>query len=239
MLKYKNFIILLVSLIIILLVIVLVTPKGSDKAKESDSSSQSASDDSSDDLSFTIEDENLPEGYVAVLGYEDVYKEIVDGRVLGYYIRLSTGEFASYDINKPNNFMLINELQQVYKAVDSAGNVMYYRHFNGKEWDIVDEFGKVLLEIPDNYVRADNSHELYTYTENDIIYTKKIHSFGDGTYAWQLIDEVDTKTTTTTTSTTEATSTTTSSATESTTSTQSSTTTPASSSAITTTSTNQ
>ena len=201
MLNYKNLIIALVLCIAILCGVVLVTSVLG-KGNDSSSSSQASSADSSRKVEFQYDTEKLPEGYVAVLGYNDIYKVIKDGTIKGYKIRLSNGEFDDYDIQMPKNFEVYNADKQIYRAVDSNNKVLYYRHFNGKEWDVVDKQGDVLLAIPDNYTRADDSQELYSYEDGKDVKYKKLTTFADGSYAWNSVEPVNTDTTTTTSTTT-------------------------------------
>lgn len=212
MFNYKNLIIALASAIAILCVVVLFTIVLSDG--KSDSSSSSAADStSSHKVTFSFDSEALPEGYVAVLGYEDVYKIIKDGTITGYKIKTQSGKYEDYDMNKPDNFKVYNDEQQIYQAVDSDNKVLYYRKFNGKEWNVVNKEGDTLLEIPENYKRADNSQELYITSDNGKQIMRKIIKFGDGSFAWNTVDNImeesstDTNsiaTTTTTTATTKS-----------------------------------
>ncbi len=201
MFNYKNLIIALASAIAILCVVVLFTIVLSDG--KSDSSSSSAADStSSHKVTFSFDSEALPEGYVAVLGYEDVYKIIKDGTITGYKIKTQSGKYEDYDMNKPDNFKVYNDEQQIYQAVDSDNKVLYYRKFNGKEWNVVNKEGDTLLEIPENYKRADNSQELYITSDNGKQIMRKIIKFGDGSFAWNTVDNImETPTTSTTTTT--------------------------------------
>lgn len=208
MFHYKNLIIALASAISILCVVVLFTIVLSDG--KSDSSSSSAADStSSHKVTFSFDSEALPEGYVAVLGYEDVYKIIKDGTITGYKIKTQSGKYEDYDMNKPDNFKVYNDEQQIYQAVDSDNKVLYYRKFNGKEWNVVNKEGDTLLEIPENYKRADNSQELYITIDNEKQIMRKIIKFGDGSFAWNTVNNIMETTTTTTTTTNTSTATTT------------------------------
>ena len=199
MFHYKNLIIALASAIAILCVVVLFTIVLSDG--KSDSSSSSAADStSSHKVTFSFDSEALPEGYVAVLGYEDVYKIIKDGTITGYKIKTQSGKYEDYDMNKPDNFKVYNDEQQIYQAVDSDNKVLYYRKFNGKEWNVVNKEGDTLLEIPENYKRADNSQELYITIDNGKQIMRKIIKFGDGSFAWNTVDNIMEESSTDTTS---------------------------------------
>lgn len=199
MFNYKNLIIALASAIAILCVVVLFTIVLSDG--KSDSSSSSAADStSSHKVTFSFDSEALPEGYVAVLGYEDVYKIIKDGTITGYKIKTQSGKYEDYDMNKPDNFKVYNDEQQIYQAVDSDNKVLYYRKFNGKEWNVVNKEGDTLLEIPENYKRADNSQELYITSDNGKQIMRKIIKFGDGSFAWNTVDNIMEESSTDTTS---------------------------------------
>ncbi len=194
MLNYKNLIIVLVLCIALLCGVVLVTSV-LNNGNENSSSSNSSQSDSSRKVEFQYNTEKLPEGYVAVLGYNDIFKIVKDGEIKGYKIRLASGEYADYDIKTPKNFIVYDENKQIYKAVDSENKTLYYRHFNGKEWDVVDKQGDILLAVPDNYVRADDSQELYAYSEGSEVKYKKLATFADGSYAWSVVKPLDTETT--------------------------------------------
>ena len=116
MLNYKNLIITLVSLIAVLFTICIFAPKGAKKAQELSSSVEESR---TPEGGFYFDDEEIPEGFVAVLGYEDVYRVVVDGNDNGYVIRLPNGNYEPYDINRPQTFVLSDELRQIYKVVDS------------------------------------------------------------------------------------------------------------------------
>lgn len=209
MFNYKNLIIVLASAIAILCVVVLFTIVLSD-GKNDSSSSSSADSTSSHKVAFSFDSETLPEGYVAVLGYEDVYKIIKDGEITGYKIKTPSGKYEDYDMNKPNNYKVFDEEQQIYQAVDSDNKVIYYRKFNGKEWNVVNKEGDILLEVPEDYIRADDSQELYIYKDKDNKeIMRKITKFGDGSFAWNTVDNIMKTTTTTTTTTNTSTATTT------------------------------
>lgn len=187
MLNYKNLIITLVSLIAVLLIICIFAPKGAKKAHETSSENES---NISDEYEFVFEEEEVPDGYVSVLGYEDVYRIVVDGVENGYVIQLPNGEYEPYDINRPKTFVLSDELRQIYKVVDVDGKLVFFRHYNGREWDVVDKTGEVMLAIPENYTRYDNSGELYKYKDSENEYLMRIVVFNDQTYAWEEMEKI-------------------------------------------------
>lgn len=207
MFRFKKLILALSSLITMVLLIMLIAPKGAHKAKEEYSPKTNSAEETKP--KFVFVDEDLPAGYVAVLGYEDVYQIIIDGRSLGYKIKLINGSYEDYDINKPSNYVIFNEEKQIYSALSSSGSLLYYRHFNGNEWDIVSDTGEIILAVPDNYERCDNSQELYRESTEEGTYIKRISKFADGTFAWSVVESpvtttvVTTVITTTTTVTTE------------------------------------
>lgn len=189
MFNYKNLIIALLSLIALLCAIILIK-----SAFRGDSSSSSETEEtSSQNIEFTFENEELPEGYVAVLGYEDVYRIVLDGQIKGYKIRLANGKYADYDIEKPVNFELVDADKQIYQVLNSDNKLLYYRHYNGKEWDFVNKNGEIILEVPANFVRADNSQEIYEYDDNGKKAYKRVKVFSDGTCAWTQFNDITQK----------------------------------------------
>lgn len=184
MFNYRNLIIALLALIVVLCLLILVTSFGGD----GDTSSKDET--SSKAVEFTFEDETLPEGYVAVLGYDDVYRIVLDGEVKGYKIRLANGKYADYDINKPENFELVDADKQIYQVLDSDKKLLYYRQYNGKEWDFVDKNGEIILKVPDNFTRADDSQEIYEYEDNGEKAYKRVKVFGDGSCAWTQFNDI-------------------------------------------------
>ncbi len=186
MFNYRNLIIALLALIAVLCLLILFTSFGGDE----DAAESSNNDASSKAVEFTFENEELPEGYVAVLGYEDVYKIILDGELKGYKIRLANGKYADYDINKPSNFELVDADKQIYQVLNADKKVLYYRQYNGKEWDFVNKSGDIILKVPDNYKRADNSHEIYEYDDHGKRVYKRVKVFSDGSCAWTQFNDI-------------------------------------------------
>lgn len=126
---------------------------------------------------------DVPENYVAVAGFKNVYKVVENGEIKGYKEKTKSG-FVDYDINIPSYFVKIDGSDEIYQVTNDDGSVQY-RKFNGKEWDIVTKEGKIIFEIPDNYTRVDLSKELYLCTEEGETTYKQLFQFSDGSYGWK------------------------------------------------------
>lgn len=132
-------------------------------------------------------DEDIPDNYVAVAGYDDVYK-VMDGKTcVGYKQKTSDGKYVDFDINMPSYFEKVSGSDTVYAEKTSDNKILRYRQFNGKEWDIVDKNGKVIFAIPDNYKRYDLSKEIYTTEVDGKTIYKQLVRFEDGSHGWQTL----------------------------------------------------
>lgn len=130
---------------------------------------------------------DIPENYVPVAGYDDVYK-VMDGKTcVGYKQLTDSGKYVDFDVDMPSYFKKVPGSDTVYAEMTSDNKILRYRQFNGKEWDIVDKNGKVIFAIPDNYKRYDLSKEIYTTTEDGKTVYKQLVRFEDGSHAWQTL----------------------------------------------------
>lgn len=144
----------------------------------------------SGDVVMPTEDKDIPDNYLPVSGKENIYKVMSGEDIVEYKEKLADGSFVAYDIEIPDNYKKSTGSDIIYKVLTVDNQIYQYRKFNGKEWDVVDKDGNVILPIPDNYKRVNAQEDVYAVVSDEKTEYKKIIRFDDGTFAWQTIENV-------------------------------------------------
>ena len=149
-------------------------------------------------------DPEIPQNYIPVLGYDELYMVIDEhGNIIGYRqrVRQPDGSWHWYDVNPdiPEGWMPVPGLDNVYMMVDENGVTRYFRYHRNADdtfyFEEVDENGNPLRQWPDGSIIPDNfrrvTGNIYAvYNEHGVIigYMERVLN-PDGTYTWVEVDE--------------------------------------------------
>ena len=128
----------------------------------------------------------LPEGFVRYTAITDaiVYRCENEDKTFTYYEYVGDEKFTYYDINKPPFFVQSSFNKSIYQIKNADGTLREeYRAYDGKQWRVVSDSMKVLIEIPKNYTIMPTYINLYVI-ENENSYSYKLLTKLGDKYAW-------------------------------------------------------
>ena len=136
----------------------------------------------------TIPDDDIPEHYIKLIGYSNIYKNISDPEKISYFERTDENEFIPYDINKPDNYRTLEDAASgVYAVYSANGAIVEYRKFNGENWNVVDKAGTLVFTIPSTYIKLADKDDIYYLVVDGKKAYKQLVKFQDGSYGWKNI----------------------------------------------------